>query len=186
MTQTEDRSDRSILVAIDVAKLKNDVLIEAPGKRRKQRLRVLNTQSDHDRLIKHLSGLEGRVEVGFEATGNYHRPLAWRLLRAGFRLHLISSVALARTREAIHGGRDKNDPKDAQVMLHMLKTGLTTLALLIIVLNSLAMRPLYPLLVALGVTAVHLAYFAFAAADPRTIVTANYRGSANRELSAGF
>jgi len=125
MTQTEDRSDRSILVAIDVAKLKNDVLIEAPGKRRKQRLRVLNTQSDHDRLIKHLSGLEGRVEVGFEATGNYHRPLAWRLLRAGFRLHLISSVALARTREAIHGGWDKNDPKDAQVMLHMLKTGLT-------------------------------------------------------------
>ena len=98
MTQSEDRTNRSILVAIDVAKLKNDVLIEAPGKRRKQRLRVLNTQSDHDRLIKHLSGLEGRVEVGFEATGNYHRPLAWRLLRAGFRLHLISSVALARTR----------------------------------------------------------------------------------------
>lgn len=26
MTQTEDRSDRSILVAIDVAKLKNDVV----------------------------------------------------------------------------------------------------------------------------------------------------------------
>jgi transposase len=125
MTQKEDRSRPSVLVAIDVAKLKNDVLIEVPGKRRRQRLRILNTQADHDRLIKHLSSLSDSVEVGFEATGNYHRPLAWRLLTAGFRLRLISSVALARTREAIHSGWDKNDPKDSQVMLHMLKTGLT-------------------------------------------------------------
>jgi hypothetical protein len=29
-------------------------------------------------------------------------------------------MALARTREALHNGWDKNDPKDAQVILHML------------------------------------------------------------------
>ena len=63
--------------------------------------------------------------VGFEATGNYHRPLAYRLLKAGFELRLVSSVALARTREALHNGWDKNDPKDAQVILHMLKIGAT-------------------------------------------------------------
>ena len=44
---------------------------------------------------------------------------------AGFELRLISSVALARTREALHNGWDKNDPKDAQVILHMLRIGAT-------------------------------------------------------------
>src|SRR5690606_35701953 len=56
-----------------------------------------------------------------EATGNYHRPIAWRLAEAGFEVRLVSSLALARTREALHNSWDKNDPKDAQVMLHMLK-----------------------------------------------------------------
>ena len=65
------------------------------------------------------------VVAGFEATGNYHRPLAFRLLKANFTLRLVSSVALARTREALHNSWDKNDPKDAQVILHMLKIGAT-------------------------------------------------------------
>ena len=60
----------------------------------------------------------------------------------------------------------------------MLKTGLTTIALLIVVLNSLAMRPAYPLLVALGAVAVHVGYFTYAAGDDRTVVTANYVHSA--------
>lgn len=60
----------------------------------------------------------------------------------------------------------------------MLKTGLTAIAILIVVLNSLAMRPAYPLLVAAGVVAVHIGYFAFAVGDDRTIVTADYVRSA--------
>jgi transposase len=58
-----------------------------------------------------------------EATGNYHRALAHRLLLEGFDLRLISSVSLARTREALNNGWDKNDPRDAQVILHMLRIG---------------------------------------------------------------
>lgn len=57
----------------------------------------------------------------FEATGNYHRPIVWRLAEAGFEVRLVSSLALARTREALNNSWDKNDPKDAQVMLHMLR-----------------------------------------------------------------
>jgi transposase len=53
------------------------------------------------------------VRIGFEATGNYHRPLAHHLGQAGFDLKLVSSVGLARTREALHNSWDKNDPKDA-------------------------------------------------------------------------
>jgi transposase len=54
------------------------------------------------------------VICAFEATGNYHRPIAWRLIEAGFDVRLVSSMALARTREALHNGWDKNDPRDAQ------------------------------------------------------------------------
>ena len=64
-------------------------------------------------------------EIAFEATGDYPRPLAYVLGRAGFRLCLVSSIAVARTREALYNSWDKNDPKDAQVILHLLKQGTT-------------------------------------------------------------
>lgn len=63
------------------------------------------------------------MRIGFEATGNYHRPLAHHLGQAAFELKLVSSVGLARTREALHNSWDKNDPKGAQVILHMLEIG---------------------------------------------------------------
>lgn len=115
----------AVLVAIDIAKARNDVLIQVRGKKGRKRLVVLNSRAEHDRFIDTLTSFDRPIVVGFEATGNYHRALAWRLLEAGFDARLISSMALARTREAIHNGWDKNDPKDAQVILHMLSTGLS-------------------------------------------------------------
>lgn len=125
MTTHKDNCSAPILVAIDIAKRCNEVLIERPDKARRQRLKILNTSEEIDRLVCHLQGLAQPVQIGFEPTGNYHRALAWRLLQAGFELRLISSVALARTREALHNGWDKNDPKDAQVILYMLRAGNT-------------------------------------------------------------
>jgi transposase len=125
MTSLKHTPAEAILVAIDVSRQRNDVLIEMAGSSRHHRLVVLNTRAEHDRFIDRLRGIGRPVIVGFEATGNYHRPLAYRLLKAGFELRLVSSVALARTREALHNGWDKNDPKDAQVILHMLKIGAT-------------------------------------------------------------
>lgn len=80
---------------------------------------------DYLRFAEFLTGLSERPVVGFEATGNYHRPLAFFLAERGFGLRLISSVAAARTREALFNSWDKNDPKDAQVIIHLLKTGVT-------------------------------------------------------------
>lgn len=125
MTRQEPTPPNAVLVAIDVSKLRNDILIEFPGKMRRRRLVVPNTKAEHDRLVDLLHSFGQPVVAGFEATGNYHRPLAFRLLEAGVTLRLVSSVALARTREALHNGWDKNDPKDAQVILHMLKIGAT-------------------------------------------------------------
>ena len=111
----------AVLVAIDIAKACNEVLIEAPSRKRRRRLSVLNNRAEHDRLVEVLQTYGRSVICAFEATGNYHRPVAWRLAEAGFEVRLVSSLALARTREALHNSWDKNDPKDAQVILHMLR-----------------------------------------------------------------
>ena len=111
----------AVLVAIDIAKVRNEVLIEAPNHKRRRRLPVLNNRAEHDRLIEILKAYGRSVICAFGATGNYHRPIAWRLAEAGFEVRQVSSLALARTREALHNSWDKNDPKDAQVILHMLR-----------------------------------------------------------------
>ena len=72
-----------------------------------------------------LRALEQPCVIAFEPTGDYHRPLAYVLGQAGFHLCLVSSIAVARTREALYNSWDKNDPKDAQVILHLLKNGTT-------------------------------------------------------------
>lgn len=122
-------TDRSItqiaplLVAIDISKSRHEILISIPDKKRPRRLTVLNQLEDFKRLIAILADYARPVRVAFEATGNYHRALAYQLGIAGFEVKLISSVAQARTREALNNSWDKNDPKDAQVILHMMQIG---------------------------------------------------------------
>lgn len=55
-----------------------------------------------------------------------------------------------------------------------LKTSITLLAILFIALNTLALRPLYPLLVTAGSLLVHFAFLAVALADEKTVFTPSY------------
>jgi transposase len=121
MTAHTDCKPTVTWVAIDIAKKCNMVLVDGP--RGKHRFRVANTKKDHDRLVGFLHECNGPCRVGLEPTGNYHRPLAYRLLQEGFEVFLISSVAAARYRDALFNSWDKNDPKDAAVILQMLKEG---------------------------------------------------------------
>lgn len=124
MTPLSSTTSPVVRVAIDVAKLTHQVLLELPtGKRRS--LRVQNTRIEIERLVTLLRSLDGPCDVAFEPTGDYHRPLAYLLGQAGCRLSLVSSLAVARTRDAMYNSWDKNDPKDAQVILHLMKTGTT-------------------------------------------------------------
>ena len=68
-----------------------------------------------DRLIEVIRELPQPCHIGFEATGNYHRPLAYRLLIGGFDVSLHSYLARARYRVAILNARDKSDQKDAGI-----------------------------------------------------------------------
>ncbi|MER8562602.1 transposase [Mesorhizobium sp. M0578] len=118
---TSDATPAAVLVAIDIAKVRNEVLIEASGHKRRRRLLVLNTPAEHDHLIEVLQAYGRSVVCAFEATGNYPRPIAWRLAEAGFGSAAgVVAGAGPNTRSVAHSW-DKNDPKDAQVILHMLR-----------------------------------------------------------------
>ncbi len=124
MTSRSSITTPVVWVAIDIAKLTHQVLLELPsGKRRV--MRIANSKTEIDRFVAVLRAFEHPCEIAFEPTGDYHRPLAYALGQAGFRLSLVSSIAVARTREALYNSWDKNDPKDAQVILHLLKNGTT-------------------------------------------------------------
>jgi transposase len=124
MTNSMHTMNSIALVAIDIAKRHNDVLVHLPDARQKS-FKVANTRNDYSDFVAYLRSLATPVRVAFEPTADYHRPVAWHLLAEGFDVHIVSSVACARTREAIYNSRDKNDPKDTKVILHLLKAGIT-------------------------------------------------------------
>jgi hypothetical protein len=72
MTNRDPIPPAAVLVALDIAKLRNEVLIEMPGQQRRRRLSVLNNRTEHDRLIGILKAFDAPVVCPFEATGNYH------------------------------------------------------------------------------------------------------------------
>lgn len=76
MTNVHYTSSGTVLVAIDIAKHRNEVQVSLPGKRRRKRFSILNQRQDHDSLIDYLHRQVGPVLIGFEVTGNYHRAIA--------------------------------------------------------------------------------------------------------------
>lgn len=123
MADAMDATTKPHLLAIDVAKQWNAVLIElAHGQR--HRFRMTNSAQDFKRLVQFIQSTPGPWRAALEPTGDYHRPIAHRLLGAGVEVSFVSSVAQARYREAKFNSWDKNDPKNASVILDMLKHGM--------------------------------------------------------------
>ena len=90
MTSTFSTTSPVVRVGIDIAKLTHQILWELPGGKRRS-LRVANTKTEIDRFVGMLGALGWPCEIAFEATGDYHRPRAYVLGRAGFRLCLVRS-----------------------------------------------------------------------------------------------
>ena len=59
--------------------------------------------------------------AALEPTRDNHRPIAHRLLHAGVEVVIVSSVAKPRYREAKLNSWDKNNPKDASIILDILE-----------------------------------------------------------------
>ena len=96
MTSKRSTTFTGVRVAIDVAKLTHQVLLELPDGHRRS-MRIANTKTEIDHLVATLRGFDVPCEIAFEPTGDYHRPLAYRIGRAGCQLYLVSSIAVART-----------------------------------------------------------------------------------------
>jgi transposase len=85
MADTNDPIATLHWVEIDVAHDWNAVLVETASGQR-HRLRMSNSAADMKRLTDFLLGLGGRCRVALELTGDYHRPIAHRLLTDCFAL----------------------------------------------------------------------------------------------------
>ena len=57
MTVITIAQNTPVLVAVDIAKARHEVLIAVPGKKRRRRLTVLNELADFTRLIAATTGL---------------------------------------------------------------------------------------------------------------------------------
>lgn len=124
MTDASQSTASRLLVAIDVAKRYHDVLIRWPDGRGRA-FKVPNNRKGHDELRSFLGAQGLPVVVALEATADFHRPLAYVLAEAGNTVHLASSLACARVREALYNSWDKHDRKDARVILYLLEQRLT-------------------------------------------------------------
>ena len=82
MTATDSTARPRILVAIDIAKAKHEVLVELPNGNLK--MIVGNQLSDFRQLAGYLKRLEGALEIALEPTADYHRNLAYFLKVQGF------------------------------------------------------------------------------------------------------
>ena len=124
MTRQTRPPRECLLVAVDMAKRFHDVLVQWPDARTAA-FRVPNTRQGFGKLCAFLQRQRLPVRVALEATADFHRPIAYALAEAGFEVHLASSLACARIREALYNSWDKHDRKDARVILHLLEQGLT-------------------------------------------------------------
>lgn len=79
MTKYRSTPTNAVLVAIDMSKHRQEVLIERPEGGRRRRMTVMATKTDYDRLVDELAVIGQPIVVGFEATGNYHRTLMTKL-----------------------------------------------------------------------------------------------------------
>lgn len=114
-----------LLVAVDIAKRFHEVLVRWPDGRERA-FKVANTRVEHQRLCEYLQSYDGPVRVAMEPTADYHRPIAYQLAEVGFEVHLASSLACARIREALFTSWDKHNRRDTTVILYLLQHGLTS------------------------------------------------------------
>lgn len=118
--KNENIPNDKILIGIDIAKYKHVSLIEYPNGK-KERFNFDNSMNGFMEFKNYFSKSDLSITVAIEPTGDYHRALAYFLLKENIQVKLVNTLAMARMREALHGSWDKNDPKDAQVILYMLK-----------------------------------------------------------------
>ena len=87
------RSTMITAVGIDISKKKSTVAVRRPGGEIVIRpFEVRHTSSDLKRLAATLKQLGGDIRVVMEHTGNYWRPVALTLKKAGFYVSVVNAI----------------------------------------------------------------------------------------------
>lgn len=113
------------LITLDIAKKHHDAKIRHRDGRTSY-LRIENTLEGFNRLLALTASPHEDIIVAFEPTADYHRNIAWWLHKQGVQCHLVSFVRCARAREMLFRTWDKNDRKDASVIMYLLEQGLSS------------------------------------------------------------
>ncbi|MBI4403093.1 MAG: IS110 family transposase [Deltaproteobacteria bacterium] len=124
MTELQPKVTERVLVAVDVAKYEHVVFVSDPSGATES-FRIKNRRADFDQLREKLVATGLPVQIGLEPTCSFHRNICYYFLSHGFEVRGISTLVLARTREALHNSWDKNDFKDADVILYLMRQGMT-------------------------------------------------------------
>lgn len=123
MTEQTQNNQKTVLIALDIAKRTHDAIVAFPsGKTIK--LRVPNNLDGYRHLLEKASQGDYRIQAAFEPTADYHRNIAYWLHEQGCECFLVSSLSCARAREMLFNTWDKNDRKDAGVILYLMRQGL--------------------------------------------------------------
>ena len=123
MTNQREITRDRVIVALDIAKASHDAAIQlSSGKR--LNIKIPNTRQGYQTLIERCGVAPDSIDVGFEPTADYHRNIAYWLAEAGCQCYLVSSLSCARAREMLHNTWDKNDRKDANVVLYLMNQGI--------------------------------------------------------------
>lgn len=114
---------QTVLVALDIAKRKHNATILYPSGK-KLNMIVTNSLEGYHLLLKRCQPEHFTVHVAFEPTADYHRNIAYWLATKGCKCFLVSSLSSARARQMLFNTWDKNDRKDANVILYLMQQNL--------------------------------------------------------------
>lgn len=103
-------------VGIDIAKHDHWVAVLDQGGKRHLSRKLTNTPEDLQRLVEELRALDGDRVVAIDVVGGIASLLTATLLDAGESVVHVSGLAVNRSRDALRGGENKSDPRDAQVI----------------------------------------------------------------------
>jgi len=122
-------SNEHLIVGIDISKNKHYAFFgNANGKSFLKKFIFNNDLEGLSNLINKAETILQKYKLteivfGLESTANYHKPVAESLIRRGYMVVLLSSVAVKRNRELLDGRWDKNDKKDAANIADLISQG---------------------------------------------------------------
>lgn len=119
MTDNLNSSKETVLVALDIAKKSHDAAVQFPSGKRLV-MKVSNTLEGYQLLLARCLPERYQIHIGFEPTADYHRNVAYWFSKHDCKCFLVSSLSCARAREMLHNTWDKNDRKDANVVLYLM------------------------------------------------------------------